>query len=77
VCQVGLARRTDTLVRLMPRALVLQLDTWITMHEDLRNSPRCRATFDALAEGLQQYVDGQKDAGARGKMARASTQASE
>ncbi len=77
VCQVGLARRTEALVRLMPRAMALKLDTWVTMHEDLRNSPRCRAAFDALAEGLQQYVDRQEDAGARGKMARASKQASE
>jgi hypothetical protein len=30
--------------------------TWITMHEDLRHSPRCRVTFDALVEGLQHYT---------------------
>jgi hypothetical protein len=29
------------------------------MHEDLRGSLHCRATFDALAEGLQAYVAGQ------------------
>jgi hypothetical protein len=28
------------------------------MHEDLRNSPRCRATFDALAAGLSDYIAG-------------------
>ena len=32
------------------------LKTWITMHEDLRNSPRCRVTFDALVKGLQQHL---------------------
>src|SRR5208283_1481149 len=32
------------------------METWITMHEDLRNSPRCRASFDALVEGLQRHV---------------------
>jgi len=26
------------------------------MHEDLRHSPRCRATFDALVEGLEGYA---------------------
>ena len=26
------------------------------MHEDLRHSPRCRVTFDALVEGLQQHI---------------------
>ena len=34
----------------------LPLETWITMHENLRHSPRCRATFDALVEGLQQHI---------------------
>lgn len=28
----------------------------MTMHEDLRASPRCHATFDALAEGLARYA---------------------
>jgi len=56
VCQAAIARRDDALVRLFPRQFSLPLDTWITMHEDLRNSPRCRITFDALVKGLQQYV---------------------
>jgi len=56
VCQAAIARRDDAIVRLFPRQLALQLDTWITMHEDLRNSPRCRVTFDALVTGLQQYI---------------------
>jgi len=58
VCQVGLAKRDPALVRLMPRAFSLKLDTWVTMHEDLRNSPRCRAAFDALVEGLSLYIGG-------------------
>ena len=56
VCQVGLARRREALVRVMPRAFSLKLETWVTMHEDLRGSPRCRAAFDALAEGLSAYI---------------------
>jgi DNA-binding transcriptional LysR family regulator len=56
MCQVALARRDPALVRILPKAFSLQLDTWVTMHEDLRNSPRCRVTFDALVEGLQRYV---------------------
>ncbi len=71
VCQVALARRGPALVRLLPRALSLKLETWVTMHEDLRASPRCRVTFDALAEGLQAYIAGQ------GTMARARTSAPE
>ncbi len=74
VCQVGLAKRDPALVRLMPRAFSLKLDTWVTMHEDLRNSPRCRVAFDALVEGLVQYVGG---CATEAKMPRARQQASE
>ena len=56
VCQAAIARRDEAFVRLFPREISLPLDTWITMHEDLRNSPRCRVAFDALVKGLQQYV---------------------
>ncbi|MEN3068634.1 LysR family transcriptional regulator [Uliginosibacterium sediminicola] len=53
ICQVGVARRDAQLVRLLPEALDIQLDTWVAMHADLRNSPRCRVTFDALVSGLR------------------------
>ena len=76
ICQVGVARRDDALVRLMPRIFSMKLETWVTMHEDLRNSPRCRATFDALVDGLQKYI-GPPVQGTKGKMGRARTQATE
>ncbi|MGD8379079.1 MAG: LysR family transcriptional regulator [Gammaproteobacteria bacterium] len=57
-CQVGLARNDPDLVRLFPDAVSFNLDTWLAMHEDLRDVPRCRAAFAGLAEGLQRYVDG-------------------
>ncbi len=57
VCQVPIACRDDSIVRLLSRQFSLHLDTWITMHEDLRNSPRCRVTFDALVRGLQHYLE--------------------
>jgi DNA-binding transcriptional LysR family regulator len=56
VCQVALARTDTNLVRVLPAEFSLPLETWLTMHEDLRHSPRCRVTFDALAEGLKQYM---------------------
>ena len=56
ICQVNLARRDPKLVRLLPQDLIFNLDTWLTMHEDLRNSSRCKVTFDALLRGLQAYV---------------------
>ena len=55
-CQVALARRGNDLVRVLPRQFTLALDTWVTMHEDLRHSPRCRVTFDALVEGMQRHI---------------------
>jgi DNA-binding transcriptional LysR family regulator len=73
ICQVGLARRNDALVRVMPRTFSMKLETWVTMHEDLRHSPRCRAAFDALVDGLQQYIGSP----AQGKMGHARTQAPE
>jgi DNA-binding transcriptional LysR family regulator len=56
VCQAAIARRDDAIVRVLPKQFSLALETWITMHEDLRNSPRCRVTFDALVMGLQRFV---------------------
>jgi DNA-binding transcriptional LysR family regulator len=56
VCQVPLARRTPALVRVLPEAFDLPFDVWITMHEDLRDSPRCRVTFDALADALALFA---------------------
>lgn len=57
-CQVGLAQRNPDLVRLFGKAVSLTLDTWVAMHEDLRDSPHCRAVFDALAAGLARYIGG-------------------
>jgi DNA-binding transcriptional LysR family regulator len=58
VCQVRLAERDEALVRVLPEAFELTLDTWLAMHEDLRTSRRCRVVFDALAAGLSGYIKG-------------------
>ncbi len=55
-CQAPIARRDDALVRILPKQFSLAMETWVTMHEDLRNSPRCRVTFDALVKGLHRHV---------------------
>lgn len=55
-CQVALAARNPALRRILPQAFTLPLETWVTMHEDLRASLGCRAAFDALVEGLQAYA---------------------
>lgn len=56
VCQVPLAARAPALVRVLADAFAFPLDTWVTMHEDLRASPRCRVAFDALVAGLEAYI---------------------
>lgn len=53
--QVPLAKRDGELVRLLPE-IELPLDTWVAMHENLKTSPRCRVTFDALVAGLLEYI---------------------
>lgn len=55
-CQALLAKRDPELKRVLPRSFSLSLDTWVTMHEGLRDNPACRATFDALAQGLTEYL---------------------
>jgi DNA-binding transcriptional LysR family regulator len=57
VCQAAIAQRDNRIVRILPKQFALPLEVWITMHQDLRNSPRCRVTFDALVKGLQQHID--------------------
>jgi len=56
ICQAGLAARDKSLVRVLKSAFSLTLDTWVAMHEDLRDSPRCAVTFAALAAGLGAYI---------------------
>ena len=55
-CQVGIARRNPDLVRVLPKAFAVPLETWLVMHEDLRASPRIRRVFDHLSEGLKTYL---------------------
>jgi DNA-binding transcriptional LysR family regulator len=52
VCQVALAQREPRLERVLPQQFSMQLETWVTMHEDLRRSLACKTTFDALVQGL-------------------------
>ncbi len=56
VCQVALAARAPALRRVLAAEFNVELDTWVAMHEDLRDSPRCAVTFAALAAGLTDYL---------------------
>lgn len=57
ICQVPLALRSPQLVRVLPTLYALRLNTWIVMHENLRNSRSCQAVFGALASGLQAHLN--------------------
>ncbi|HEX7640063.1 MAG TPA: LysR substrate-binding domain-containing protein, partial [Burkholderiaceae bacterium] len=54
-CQAALAAR-DGLVRVLRSRVEVVLDTWIAMHEDLRDNPRCAVAFAALAEGISAHA---------------------
>lgn len=59
VCQYGLARRDPALRPVLAEAFTLGLETWITMHEDLRHVGRVRTTFDHLVTAITGYIAGQ------------------
>lgn len=58
ICQVSIAACDSHLVRILPEAFNIDLETWVVMHEDLRSSARCRAVFDVLAQQLSRIADG-------------------
>ena len=55
VCQSVIAARDPALVRVLPSVFSFHMDTWVAMHEDLRNSARCQVTFNAVAQGLREH----------------------
>jgi DNA-binding transcriptional LysR family regulator len=57
VCQVPLAARDSSLSRVLAGDLSIPMEIWVTMHEDLRKSTTCQAVFDALVQGLSDYVN--------------------
>lgn len=56
ICQVAVAQREPRLERVLADQFAWPLETWIAMHEDLRQSAPCRVVFDALVAGLQAHA---------------------
>ena len=52
ICQAVVAARQPDLVRVLPDAFHMTLETWIVMHEDMRTNTRCRVVFDELVDRL-------------------------
>jgi DNA-binding transcriptional LysR family regulator len=57
--QSAIARMDTSLVEILPNAVSLKLECWLAVHEDQKNQPAIRATFDGLAEGLSRWVASQ------------------
>jgi len=58
ICQMGVAARDPNLLPVLPDDFRISLDTWVVMHEGIKTARRYRVTFDALVNGLTQYVKG-------------------
>jgi DNA-binding transcriptional LysR family regulator len=58
ICMAGLARRSPELVRVLPDLFANDLDTWLAMHENLRDNTSCKVVYAALADGLGAFVRG-------------------
>jgi len=57
ICQKTLARRDPSLVPVLAKEFRYELETWVTMHEDLRRMRRVRATFSHLVTALTAYCN--------------------
>lgn len=57
VCQVRLARRAPTLIRVLPDDFDIAMPTYVVMHEDVRRAPHIRVVFDALVDGLRPLAE--------------------
>lgn len=44
-------------MQVLPGAFDLGFDIWVVTHEDLQEVQRVRIAFDALVEGLIDYLD--------------------
>ena len=55
-CQYGIARRDPDLIPVLTEAFRFDLEVWVAMHEDLKSSLRMRLMFDALVDGMAEYV---------------------
>ena len=52
VCQIAVAAEDPDLTRVLADDFGGDLETWVVMHEDMRENARCRVVFDALVTHL-------------------------
>ncbi len=58
--QTAIARLDPGLVEVLPPDVQVKIECWLAVHEDQRNQPAIRATFDGLGEGLSLWVASQR-----------------
>jgi len=56
--QENIVRRTPELERLFAAEFAVPLEIWLVAQEDVADTPRVRAMWDALAKGLTAFVKG-------------------
>jgi len=56
ICPIAIAKREPGLVPVLPEIIHLDIETWLTMHQDLRNNRRIKMVFDHVADSLQQLL---------------------
>jgi DNA-binding transcriptional LysR family regulator len=60
ICMAVLARRSPgPLRRVLPQLFAMQFETWLVMHENLRENPACQAVYALLADGLVAFAQGE------------------
>ncbi|MCW2037583.1 LysR family transcriptional regulator [Xanthomonas campestris] len=56
IAQCPIAQADPCLVQVLPEVALPALTTWIVTHEDLRDVPRIRATFNHLVTSFERYL---------------------
>jgi DNA-binding transcriptional LysR family regulator len=54
--QKVMAKRNPALVPVLPDHVAFELECWLAVHEDQKDSPPIRAMFDGLAAGLDRWI---------------------
>jgi DNA-binding transcriptional LysR family regulator len=57
--QSAIAKLDPDLIPVLPEQVSLKLECWLAVHEDQKNQPAIRVTFNALADGLAKWVASQ------------------
>lgn len=56
-CQVKLVKRDNNMVKILPDDFSLQMETWVTMHENLRNNHHMPHRLRLSCTRTQQYLE--------------------